>query len=97
MQHFLSDRLGFRFALAVSFFGSRLHLPAFRRAGWAVDCAGYGVTSATGAEPELLAAFAPTLLVASSVVFTLLVGFGVLPVGLRIRRVRLLPVDLEAG
>ena len=97
VRHFLLDRLGFRFTLEVSFFVSRFHLPAFFRAGWAVDCAGYGVTSATGAEPEFLAAFAQTLLVISSVLFTLLVGFRILPVVLSIRRVRLLQVDLEGG
>ena len=83
--------------MRVSFFVSRFHLPAFSRAGWAVDCAGYGVYSATGAEAEFLAAFAQTLLVISSVLFTLLVGFRVLPVVLSIRRVRLLQVDLEGG
>ena len=97
VRHFLLDRSGFRFALSVSFFVSRFHLPAFFRAGWAVDCAGYSVTSATGAEPEFLAAFAQTLLVISSVLFTLLVGFRILPVGLSIRWVRLLQVDLEGG
>ena len=32
VRHFLLDRLGFRFALSVSFFVSRFHLPAFFRA-----------------------------------------------------------------
>ena len=97
VRYFLLDILGFRFALAVSFLVSGFHLPAFFRAGWAVDCAEYGVTSATGAEAEFLAAFAQTLLVISSVLFTLLGGFRVLPVVLSIRRVRLLQVDLEGG
>ena len=88
------DRLGFRFALAVSLFVSGFHLPAFSRAGWAVDCAGYGVTSAIGAKPEFLAAFTQTLLIISSVLFTLLGGFRVLPVVLSIRRVHFLQVDL---
>ena len=64
---------------------------------WAVDFAGYALASATGVEAELLAAFPQTLLVISSVLFTFLSGFKFLPVGLSIRRIRLLQGDLEGG
>ena len=97
VRHFLLDRLGIRFALAVALFVSGFHLPAFFRAGWAVDLAGFGGASATGAESELFAPFAQTLLVVSSVFFTLVVDSRVLPVGLSIGRIRLLLVDLEGG
>ena len=88
---FRLDGLVFRFALTVSLLVSGFHLPAFFRAIWAVGFAGYGAASATGAEAEFLAAFPQTLLVISSVLFALLGGFRVLPVGLGIRRVRLMP------
>ena len=73
------------------------HLPAFFRVIWAVDFASYGFISATSAEAELLVAFPQRLLVVSSVLFTLLVGFRVIPVRLSIRRVRLLKIDWEGG